>query len=52
MAPKPNISFQLNNNQTMFYAGSVVAGFVTFDLVEDLSNVSGYCKNANIYLVL
>jgi len=40
MAPKPNISFQLNNNQTMFYAGSVVAGFVTFDLVEDLSNVS------------
>ena len=40
MAPK--ITFELNNGQTMFYAGSVVAGFVTIELFEDLSNVSGY----------
>jgi len=38
MAPK--ITFELNNGQTMFYAGSVVAGFVTIELFEDLSNVS------------
>jgi len=36
----PKITFELNNGQTMFYAGSVVAGFVTIELFEDLSNVS------------
>ena len=38
----PKITFELNNGQTMFYAGSVVAGFVTIELFEDLTKVSGY----------
>ena len=40
MAPK--ITFEINNGQSMFYAGSVVVGFVTIESIEDLSNVSGY----------
>ena len=40
MAPK--ITFEINNGQSMFYAGSVVVGFVTIELFEDLSSVSGY----------
>jgi len=38
MAPK--ITFEINNGQSMFYAGSVVVGFVTIESIEDLSNVS------------
>lgn len=33
-----NISFELHNGQTQFYAGSLVAGFVTFDLYEDVTS--------------
>jgi len=36
---KPQVTFLLNNGQTDFYAGSVVAGFITFDLAEDLTSV-------------
>ena len=38
---KPQIKFLLNNGQTNFYPGSVVAGFITFDLSEDLTSVEG-----------
>ena len=38
---KPQVTFLLNNGQTDFYAGSVVAGFITFDLAEDLTSVDG-----------
>jgi len=36
---KPQVTFLLNNGQINFYAGSVVAGFITFDLSEDLTSV-------------
>ena len=38
---KPQVKFLLNNGQINFYPGSVVAGFITFDLSEYLTSVEG-----------
>ena len=41
MFGRPKFTFLIENNQTTFYAGSVVSGFVLIHLPKDLKSVKG-----------